>query len=191
MIQLGQVSVQGSAELAPFPSGDVSPSLPDLSGWRTLPAPSPQEIVRTGPGLLHIFEGPHVRLAASRRYRIRECPEESDSRLAGPIVLRPRAGRPEVNDAGASQERSAGTTDEAAAVVGLEDEGRTMSPEQPIKRDCDVPCSPMGQGDPGDRVPRCEISDGEDDSPPTVYRCRRFSEVDGPHRTGLEPRELV
>jgi hypothetical protein len=80
-----------------------------------------------------------------------------------------------VNDTGTSQERSAGSTDEAAAVVGLEDEGRTMSPEQPVKRERDVPCSPMGQGDPGDRVPRGEISDGEDDSPPTVHGCRRFS----------------
>jgi hypothetical protein len=94
MIQLGQVSVQGSAELAPFPSGDVSPSFPDLPGWRTFPTPSPQEVVRPGPGLLYIFEGPHVRLAASCRRRVSERPEESDSRLARPIVLRPRARRP-------------------------------------------------------------------------------------------------
>src|SRR5579859_4597227 len=103
-LQCGQFLVQGSAEAAPFPSGDVSPSFPDLPGWRTLPAPSPQEIVCPGPGLINIFESPHVWLATSRSCGVRECPEESDSRLAGPVVLRPRARRPEVNDTGARQE---------------------------------------------------------------------------------------
>ncbi len=96
-----------------------------------------------------------------------------------------------MDNAGLIQRGSRFLTQEARAVVGLQDDGRLLRCEQPIEGLGHLRGASAGKRRPGEGIARGQISHGKDEVIASVDRFRGLGQIGCPDGTGLRPSQGV